>query len=366
MRAAAEANSKQDLKTAAQEYEDVIALDPRNAEAHARLGMVYQNAGDLSKAVGSLERALQLDPTLPRVGVLLAFSYLGMGKPREAIPYLEKAFAIEEEPAMRSLVGQRLVESYFAVGEEEKGLEAVQRLRKLAPDDPDVLYTASKAYANLWNSAVQRMLAKAGNSYRVHEVFAEALEAQEKYSDAAKEYRQIIQMDPQLPGIHYRLGRMILRSAPSMEADHMALVEFQKELEINPLDAQAHTEIAEICLRGQQFGEAIRHFSRASELQPAYAPARLGMGKLLLAQKQTQKGLEQLEIAMKLAPDDEAIHYNLMIAYRSVGRTADAKREFDTFQKLKAERQQSRSSILNQLKGAPTQPPGMQPSSKEQ
>lgn len=361
MQAAAQANARQDAETAAAEYRKVITIEPRYAEAHARLGMAYQNLGRLPEAVVALEKAIQLDPALPRVGVLLAFSYMGLGKNSEAIPFLEKAFAAKDEPAMQLLVGQKLVECYFAVGDEEKGLAAVEKLRRLAPDDPDVLYTASKAYANLWNTAVQRMIAKAAGSYRVHQVLAEVFEAQEKYADAAKEYGQIIRMEPQLPGMHYRLGRMILRSAPAAEADSRALAEFQKEADINPLDAAAYVEMGEVHLRGERTAEALRYFSRAAELRPSYAPARVGLAKVFLAQKEFLKAVEQLEVAGRLAPQDETVPYNLMIAFRSLGRPAEAKRAFDSFQQLKAQKQQSQTSIMNQLKGLPIQAPGRQP-----
>lgn len=361
MQAAAEANARGDAQAAAAEYRQVIAIEPRHAEAHARLGMAYQNLGRLPEAAEALEKAIQLDPTLPRVGVLLAFSYVGLGRDSEAIPLLEKAFASEEEPAMRLLVGQKLVECYFAAGDQENGLAAVEKLRRLAPDDPDVLYTASKAYANLWNAAVQRMISKAAGSYRVHQVLAEVFEAQEKYADAAKEYRQIIRMDPQLPGMHYRLGRMILRSAPAGEADSQALAEFQKETEINPLDPAAYVEMGEAHLRGERPGEAQRCFSRAAELRPSYAPARIGLAKVFLARKEFLKVVDQLEAAARLAPEDETVPYNLMIAFRSLGRTAEAKQAFDRFQQLKAQKQQSQASILNQLKGLPVQAPGKQP-----
>jgi len=60
---------------------------------------------------------------------------------------------------------------------------------------------------------------------------------------------------------------------------------------------------------------------------------------------------------VRLASDDETIHYNLMLAYRSLKRTADAQRAYTEFQKIKTRKEQGRSSILNQLKGLPVQAP---------
>lgn len=352
-----QAGERRDTKLALAEFRQAVALDPSRAESHARLGMTYQESGMLPEAAASFAQALKLSPNLPGVGLLLGFTYQAMGRNRDAIPHLSKALETESEVPVRVLAGQRLIDACFATGETGRGLQALETLRNIAPDDPDVLYTASKVYANLWNSSVEHLVQTAPGSYRVHQVFAEVFEAQDRFADAAKEYRTIIQMVPNLPGAHYRLGRMLLRGADNPETDHNALAEFQKELEISPLDVPTFTEIGEIHLRAQHFEDAARHFSRALELQPGYVRAKIGLAKVLLAQKQNQKALTELEAAARLAPEDESIHYNLMLAYRGLGRAADAQRAYAEFQKLKTRQQQNQSSILKQLKGMPSETP---------
>jgi tetratricopeptide (TPR) repeat protein len=204
---------------------------------------------------------------------------------------------------------------------------------------------------------VEQLVTVAPGSYRVHQVFAEVFEAQDRFADAAKEYRQILTMEPNLPGAHYRLGRMILRSGDSPEIDRDAMAEFRKELEIAPSDVPSRVEIGEIHFRAQNLDEAQRSFSGALELQPDYVRARTGLAKVFLARKQYQQALDELESAVRLAPDDESIQYNLMLAYRSLKRSADAQRAYAEFQKIKTRREQSRSSILNRLKGLPVQAP---------
>lgn len=350
---AARAKQNGDLKIAAEEYRKALELDTGDAETHARLGMVYQDLGMLPEAIDSLEHALRLNPHLPRVDVLLAFNYIGVGRRRDAIPLLARSFEAEPDLSFRSLAGQRLVECYFGTGDEDKGIATLQKLRQISPDDPNVLYTASKVYANLWNRTVQHMLAKAPESYQVHQVFAEVLEAQEKYAEAANEYRQILKSASEVPGVHYKLGRMILRSDSSAEAEANALAEFRKELDNNPADASALTEIGEIHLKANRFGDAAQAFSRALELQTGYVQSRIGLAKVLIAQKEWPKALQQLEASAKLAPEDESVAYNFMIVYRGLGQADDAKRAFQNFQRLKEQKEQNRSSILNQLKSAP-------------
>jgi tetratricopeptide (TPR) repeat protein len=357
----ADAQGRRDLQTAVEEFRQALALDPSRAESQARLGMVYQDLGKLPQAASAFEQALKLNPGISGVGLLLAFTYQGMGKNREAIPYLDSALETEAELPVRVLAGQRLVDAWFAIGDSGQGLTVVQKLRKLAPNDPDVLYTASKVYANLWNGAVEQLVNTAPGSYRLHQVFAEVFEAQDRFADAAKEYGQILKIEPNLPGAHYRLGRMILRRGDSPETDRDALVEFGKELEIAPSDVPSYVEIGEIRFRAQNLDEAEKSFSRALELQPGYVRAKIGLAKVFLARKEYQRTIDELEPAVRLAPDDESIHYNLMLAYRSLKRTADAQRAYAEFQKIKNRKEQGRSSILNQLKGLPVQAPDSRP-----
>jgi tetratricopeptide (TPR) repeat protein len=210
----------------------------------------------------------------------------------------------------------------------------VRKLRQIAPDDADVLYLASKVYMNSWNGAFQRLLARAPGSYQVRLIQAEALEAQERFKEAAQEYREVIKLAPQLPGLHYRLARMIVRTAAA-DADQKALEALRQELEINPLDAPSLAENGEIHVRAGRLEEASRAFSEALKLQPGYVPARVGLAKVLIAKKQWSQALEHLEAAAQTAPEDEAVAYHRMLAYRGLGRAAEAKQAFETFQRLK-------------------------------
>lgn len=348
-----EAYAKEDWGVAAAEYEEAVRVDPGNAEALAHLGIADQKLAKLKEGESCFEKALQLRPTLPEVDVLLGLIRIQLGKYREAIPPLEGAFDKPDyEVAVRSTVGQRLVEIYFSLGEHQRALEIVRKLRALAPNDPDVLYTASKVYASLWNEAVQRLLEQAPDSYRIHQVLAEVAEAQQNYAEAAKEYQLIVKMAPGLPGFHYRLGRAILESDTTPEASQKALQDFQDELKLNPRDAPALTQIGEIDLKAHQTEQAGRHFSQAIEVDPGYVEARVGRARVMLESKRYQEASEQLEAARRLSSEDETIYYNLMIAYRGLGRMTEAQRALATFQKLNAQKQDEHAAMMRQLKGA--------------
>ncbi len=330
---AEQAQERGDLSAAAGELRKALQAAPHHAEAHARLGMVYRRQGKLAEAAGELERSLRLQPN-PRLRALLAFTYADAGRHREAISLLEPNFAAEEKPELRTAVGRRLLESYLATGDSDRALRVAQELRRIAPDDAEVLYLASKVYMNLWNGAYEHLLAQQPEPYQARLIAAEALEAQEKFAEAAAEYRQVLKLSPRLPGIRYRLAQAILRSDAPGEADRKALEELRQELEISPEDARAIVLMGEIHLRENRPDEARRSFDHALSLRPDFVPARVGMAKLLIAGRQWEKALEHLEAARKLAPNDEAVAYNRMLAHRGLGRTEDAKRAMDEFRQL--------------------------------
>ena len=166
------------------------------------------------------------------------------------------------------------------------------------------------------------------------ELNAEALEIQGKWDEAAKEYRLVLQKNPRLPGIHFRLGRLLLsRPNPGPTVAEDAKKEMQQELEIDPTNAGAEYVLGELARQAQDLDEAVKHFSKATELNPNFADAYLGLGMALLAEKKYPEAVAPLEKAVKLQPANPAGHYSLATDYSRTGRREDADREFALQQK---------------------------------
>jgi Flp pilus assembly protein TadD len=91
--------------------------------------------------------------------------------------------------------------------------------------------------------------------------------------------------------------------------------------------------MGELARQAQDLPEALKHFSKATEIEPNFGDAYLGLGMTLLAQKKFPEAVAPLEHAVKLQPANPAGHYSLATAYARTGRREDADREFALQQK---------------------------------
>jgi tetratricopeptide (TPR) repeat protein len=203
------------------------------------------------------------------------------------------------------------------------------------PNDPEVLSLSVHTYSDLSTRAAQQLAMTAPNSVEAHKLNAEALEAQGKWEAAEKEYQLVLQENPQLPGIHFLLGRLLLsKPDPSPTAAEDAKKEFQEELEIDPTNAGAEYVLGELARQESQWPEAIKHFSRATELDAGFGDAFLGLGTTLLSAKRFSEAIPPLETAVKLEPRNPGAHYNLATALTRAGRREEAEKEFEIHRKM--------------------------------
>src|SRR2546422_3406704 len=208
-------------------------------------------------------------------------------------------------------------------------VELLRMLNREFPRDPEVLYVSVHTYSDLSTRAAQQLATTAPNSAQAHELNAESLEVQGKWDLAQKEYQAVLQQNPRQPGIHFRLGRLLLSkpNPPPTVADD-AKKEFQQEIEIDPNNAGAEYVLGELARQAQQWDEAIQHFSRAAKLDAGFGDAFLGLGESLIASRKFSEAIPPLEMAAKLEPANPGVHYNLATAYSRAGRKAEADREF--------------------------------------
>jgi tetratricopeptide (TPR) repeat protein len=271
----------------------------------------------------------------PSAAAERAVKLAAAGHCTEAIPELRKVIRNVTNSDLKKLAGLHGLRCAMIRNLPLEAEEFLLALRRDFPRDPEVLYQATHAYADLSSRASEQLMREAPFSYHSHELGAESLEMQGKWDEAAAEYRKILEINSALPGIHFRLGRALLsKPNPNPEMVQEAKRNFELELKIDPQNAGAEGVLGELAAKTGDAAQAIDHFRRATTLDSGFAEAYVGLGSSLVSEKRFAEAVQPLEKAVKLAPDDPMAHYNLALALSRVGRKEDADREFAIHRKM--------------------------------
>jgi tetratricopeptide (TPR) repeat protein len=288
--------------------------------------------GRYAQARADLEKALAAHPD---DGAARAFLAITKAAGRDCADAAGE-FVSNRDATLARMSGLAAVECYAAAARAEDAFRLLAKVESRFPADPDVLYESARLHRKAWDKAVLALYQSAPSSYRVNQLSAEVFETQGKYGEAAAQYRTAIEKAPNALNLHFRLGRCMLLDSPTPENLDKAREQFEAELKLNPTDAVAEYEIGQVLAAGRKTFDAVAHYERALAMRPDFAEALIAVGKARAESKQYVDAAKLFERAVALDPSNEAARYNLMLAYRNLGRTADAlaqKKELDRLQK---------------------------------
>ena len=324
---------------AAQAYEKLRDLAPNTAEIHARLGLIYYQQGRYEQAARALRHAIKLKPILPNADLLLAMSLSELGQYKEAAPALEKGFKSATDPALKRASGLQLQRAYTGLKQDDKAVEVALALTRLYPKDPEILYHAGRLFGNYAYLNTIKLAEVAPDSLWLHLAAGEANESQGRDDAAILEYQEVLSRQPNRPGIHYRIGRVLLarakQSTDDMAPEAEALKEFERELQIDPSNANAAYEAGEIHRRSARYDRAEGLFSQALKYYPDFAEALAARGRTLLSLGRAEQALAPLTKAIALDPENQVAWFQLAQAQRALGNAAEQQKAMTEFQRLR-------------------------------
>ncbi|HEV8038200.1 MAG TPA: tetratricopeptide repeat protein [Bryobacteraceae bacterium] len=275
------------------------------------------------------------------------------GHCREAMPLLKTAVMHATDPETKKRLGLDGVHCGMTLHDLDSAAGFLHTLTSTFPNDPEVLYLTVHVYSELSVRASQKLMATAPTSYHVRLLNGEALEAQGKWDEAIAEYREVLKRTPALPGIHYRVGRLVLSGPKTDENKKAAQSEFEEELKIDPSNAGAEYILGELARQDQQFPVAIGHFEHATKLDAGFADAFIGLGRAMLEDGHNAEAVAPLQTAAKLRPDNPAAHFYLSTAYRRTGHPEEAQRELALHEQASEKVRQMKQEIETGVGGSP-------------
>jgi tetratricopeptide (TPR) repeat protein len=262
-----------------------------------------------------------------RAAVERGISLTEKGECKSALPILKEKVARVSDKQLKYRALMALTRCSMSLDQNETAVNALSSLNREFPHDPETLYISTHLYSELASRASRELLATAPSSYQVHKLNAEGFESQGKWDEATAEYRKILEKNPHLPEIHYRLGRILLAEPATPTTTVDASREFEEELKIDPNNASAEFMLGEIARQAGKWDVAVQHFSRSANLDAGFSEAYLALGMSLCSAGNFSQAISPLEKYVHLEDADPAGHYQLAIAYARTGNREAAQRE---------------------------------------
>ena len=333
---AQQALSEHRYAAAAKAFEALLAADPELSGAHANLGVARYLQGQYEQAAAAFQSALDLSPSMPNVELYMGLSQARAGRTEEAFPALAKGFWNASDDDWRLQAGMILAELHAARREDDKVLDVVRALKKAFPRNPDVLYAAYRLHSDMGALALADLVREAPGSVRLHQVTAELLVSEGDYPRAVRQYREALKVAPRQLGLHRALAVAIMNSSPDEDGIREAEQALERELALNPSDAESLYQLGEIAWRRGDEESAAGYYEKAVESQPAFVEGLVGLAKALIARGDFSRAAERLESAVGIDPDHEVARYRLAQAYRQLGRNEEAAKELEEFRRIRS------------------------------
>jgi len=324
------------------ELKAAVQLDPENVEIQGNLGVLLFFSGKTAEAIPHLRFAVEKQPDLAKIQGILGIAELHTGDLANGRKDLEAAFPQTDDEKFKVQVGLELVGIYTKSTDLDQAAGILAQLKKIAPDNPEVLYASYRTYADLSGEAMLALSLAAPDSAQMHQLLAHEEIKEGNTNAAIAQYRKAIAINPRLPGAHFELAELLHTSADPVfkkEAEQ----EYRAALAGNPRDEKAICQLAGIALTKGDVKGAYQLYSNAIEIQPDDANAQLELAKVLLEMNKPDEALPLLEASVRLEPTNATAHYRLATLYKRMGRTEDAKREVALYQQYKEMKEKLRA-----------------------
>ena len=305
------------LDTARQELTLYLEQAPADLTAHLWLGYTLAAQGRNTEAETAFETVLAAKPADPDAEYALGQAALGVAS--------QKARELQAIDPGGTRLLELAAEHYRATGDATRARaaedEATKRLRTAdaaAPQEPTAARLAGEAQAAQAKAlaAFQTILETSPDTFRAHEVLADALLASHQEQAAIAEYETVIRLNPGLPGVHEALSECLVTTGRFAEA----LTALNAERAISPVtSARLLTRIGQAEHATGQEDAAAKTLNLAVQDPAAPPQAYLLLAQVHLAQGHADKALPLLHHFLELRPDSSAGFYTLSRVYRTLG-----------------------------------------------
>ena len=347
-----------------------VRSDSKFNGARMNLVYLYLLKRTPEKSIVQLKEVLAIEPAHAEAGEKLAELLLAAGRVDECISFIEKQKASATvPPSLLVTLGDAYLAKKTLDKAEESYLEALEgRL-----DNAGALFGLAQISrtkgemreASIYLNRVSTLIADSKSPEFLYKFALEAMRIG-MFDEAKSALERSVGFRPKEPQYLLALGIAWLRKGDLFEAEKL----FRSLLEIQPNNAQAQLHLGYVLLNQKKYSDArlwleksarpgvaipevfyylglvaqeqnddaraIVLFQKAVQKLPNYAHARIALGSSYMKLKNYVRARQELEMAVKLDPEEPTAHYNLALLYSRMKEPAKAQEEMRIIEKLKA------------------------------
>jgi tetratricopeptide (TPR) repeat protein len=326
---------------AREQFRKALELAPQDFDANHNLGEFYIQSGKVADALPLLERAQQIDSSSYDNGYDLAMADFLTGKLAGARQLVQNLVRMKDTGELHDLLGE--------IDEKEgKFVEAANDFETAAHMDPSegnlfdwgselLLHRTYDPAIQVFQEAVRRY----PKSSRLTIGLGMALDLRGKYDEAVKTLLVAADLDPSDARCYLFLSKAYDNS-PNQAKD--VTERFRRYAELKPSDALAQYYYALSMWKGKRIQDTSLDpvvveslLKRSITLDERLVEAHVQLGNFYADQHQWEKSIPEFVRALELDPNIGDAHYRLGQDYVHVGQKDKAQKEFDVYQKLRAQ-----------------------------
>jgi tetratricopeptide (TPR) repeat protein len=289
--------SKQRYQDALKQSKIVLEHKPESYQARLLMGNIYLAQKNINAAKQEFEALIERNPKNPigffRLGIAqkIARNYSAARK------YFEKALSlnIKSMDVFKSLILTMAAENSYdiAIKRCDKQLEILQE----SPLSKAVIYNLK---ANLYQS-------------------------RKNFKEAKISLKKAIEADPNYLSSYFALARIYLHNGDEQKA----INQYEAILEKNPQQIRSHMLLGTIYDMQKRFDLSEKHYRKAIEIDPDFAPAANNLAYLLASEDENiDEALRLAQMAKEKLPDDPSVMDTLGLVYLKKGLYEIAIQEF--------------------------------------
>ena len=311
-----------DVSRASDLYAQALRVNPSWPDGWWYLGQLRYSADDYAQAKDAFTHYLSLVPDAAPATALRGLCEFELGQYEPSLVDVQRALSLGAADDSRNTQILRYHEGQLLtkLGRFEEALTAYGYFARLHLSNDELLVAVGLATLRIpqfpkdADPAQRDMIALAGN--------ATFLLLSGDQQAAAQAFQTFFQRYPAAANVHYTWGYLLYPTDQDA-----AVLEFRRELAVDPANAVDHTMLAWALLMESSPAEALPEAKKAAEEAPTLPMAQLSLGRALLETGDIQSATHILESALALDPQNLEIHIALARAYSESGREDDARRE---------------------------------------